>query len=680
MSLGSPPVVASRPAPIDERRVASHVMTSIASPSGLNKRLILGVWFAGLAVVAALAWAIGPEPSHLAVVSTGEGLFITAEAIYASATAFAAIASLLVVHICLTGANGLLELDESSDAAGRAGRRVALTAAYVAAGLAACYFVFVGLRGSVICTMPHDAFVYYDGAQRFAHGKVQHVDFHTPMGALCNVIPYLGYVAAGQFAGSMEMGSWLATALLLALAAYVLGTRYTLAAAIPVVLFLCLLGVVPLGIESTPDNISTAMFYNRLGWIALTLTFLFYVEPRDPTPRRVPLDSLCLAALLLFAFYLKMSFGLVGLAFLPLIAISSRHNSKVAVGAVAAFLLAAGALELRYGFHRGYVEDLRMTLKACGANRGTMAPKFFANIREFLLAGIAFLLAMGCVRNKFRFFLMTGYICAAGLAIIDQNTHRRGVICLIALFLIAQESIRRSLREQSDSSPRRSADSLKCLACLSLVVIFVVQPTVYAGASMTMIRSVLTQVKPELPGGLNGMVFPEHLWGHLRAKNVQAKRTSGLVSAPPPPAGGEAERIYLKTLLDGVELLQRNDVSDKHVIVFDFVPPFSFILGLEPPTGDTTCIAYGRTMSENSFTPPSEFLGNVDYVMIPKSSMEQATTDFLLRTYGDYLTENFQESGESKYWMLETRTTPRERPSGEPQSQSPPAKMAQPPQ
>jgi hypothetical protein len=621
----------------------------------VNRNVIIGIWFGSLALVGCLVAAFGRSAADMVRVSTQEGLFINFGAVYLLCAAVAAIISIALLQWRTVGLSGFFEFDVSSESPTKPISRILIVAAYSLAALLSCYFIFVQLGRTLICLMPHDAFVYFDGAQRLAHGQLQHVDFHTPMGVLCNLIPYIGLKVAGGYAGSMEAGFLLAGVFLLGIGSYVLGTRYTTAVAIPIVLYFCLLAVIPLGIESNPELITTAMFYNRLGWTSLTLIFLFYLEPRAASSRLLLLDAACLASLLLFAFYLKVSYALVGLAFLPLMGFASKYNRKLGLIAVAMAALAMGAVELVYGIHQGYIDDLRMTLQACGANRGSMAPKFFANIREYLLAALAVALVVVSIRKRFNYLILSAYIAAAGLAIIDQNTHVRGVICLIALFAISAELIRRHARGAAEAKPASHPDILKSLACLALLLIFVIQPIAYGCAAMTMIRSVLTQVNVDLPGGLNGMAFPEQLWSYLHERKYTDRRTKTVLSGPAPTSGREAEQVYMETVLDGVEILQNVETSGQGVIVFDFVTPFSFILNLEPPEGGHTCIHYGRTISENSHPPADDLLGSTDYIMVPRAPIDPVTTDFLVRTYGSYMDRHFTETAHSKYWTLWSR-------------------------
>ena len=76
---------------------------------------------------------------------------------------------------------------------------------------------------------------------------------------------------------------------------------------------------------------------------------------------------------------------------------------------------------------------------------------------------------------------------------------------------------------------------------------------------------------------------------------------------------------------------------------------------MHTPVGGHTAIDALRTMSARDFPPPEELLGPVDYIMVPRSPSQRGTTEFLLRTYGDYLKDNFDQTKESEYWVLWTR-------------------------
>jgi hypothetical protein len=625
--------------------------------------LVVGGWFACLAILAAAIYAAGPDPSRIALLSVSDGMTVTFGSIYLLGTAIAALLTLALAQWAVGGFLSIFELESGARLQQFGGTtirfRAIVLAAYAAVTLLTCYFLFVALNKTLLCTMPHDSFVYFDGAHRLANGQRQHIDFHTPLGFFCNLLPYCGLKIAGNFAGSMEWGSLIAGTFLLALAVWVTASRLSVAPAIPLIIYLGLLTVVPLGVESSPEKITAAMFYNRFGWSAITLVFLFFLEPRTQSKAIFWLDSACLAALLLFLLYLKITYFLVGAAFLGLLFISSPYNRRVAIASALLVALGVGAMEALYGLNGPYLRDLRMAIQASGANRGAIIPKLFLNIKEFVLVALAIALTWDRKTPDWLYLVYVGFVTAAGLAIIDQNTHPHGVICALAALLVSHEIIRRRISQPSTSHVAMEVGRAKSLACLGLILLFVVQPIVNRCTSMAMIRSALTQVEEPLPGGLNGIIFPKHLWEHFLAGKTRDPITNKVIPARPRFTSQDDGGSYLDSLLDGVNLLEQAGTSGKSVLAFDFVTPFSFILSMKPAVGDHTCIHYGRTMSDDVFSPPEELLGSVDYVMIPRRSRTPATTAFLERTYGPYLQAHFAETKKTDFWVLWTRRDPK---------------------
>jgi hypothetical protein len=615
---------------------------------------VMGVWFSGLFLLAVAILQLGPVASAPAMVDRSAGLFITFGSIYTLAAIFAVMGSLTLIEWRIDGLQRIFELGESAGLSGLtplpSGGRFFRIAGYAVVFLGGLYLMFVRLGGTLLSTMEHDAFVYYDGAQHFVNGQRQHIDFHTPMGQLCNLIPYWGYILSGRFAGSLEWGSLLAGGYLMIIGAYVLSTRYTIGLAIPVVMFFSLLTVVPLGIDGPPEMITTAMFYNRLGWTALTFMLLFYLEPRQGERRLLWLDSAMLSGLLLFAFYLKISYALVGLAFVGLLFFASPYNRRLSLVTIGLSGVIIVACEIAFGFHGPYLQDIRDTLQASGANRGSMIPKLFANIREYLMAVLAMALAYTSAAKKWNYLIFMAFVTASGLAIIDQNTHHRGIISLIAIFAVAQETCRRSLDAASKSEATRLL-SHKSLACLALLLAFVIQPIVYCWTATAMIRSaVMVSRDQNLPLGLDGIVFS--FYKNPNVKGVNLNKSKGNREFAEMTAGQE----YINSLLDGAKILEASGIADKSVMTLDFVNPFSFLLAMKPAIGDHTCVHYGRTMNDGITPSPEEYLGQADYVMVPRKPKTPPTADFLWRTYQPYIEQEFVKAAASEYWVLWKRT------------------------
>jgi hypothetical protein len=610
---------------------------------------VLSVWFGGWLLLAVAVALVGPAAFLLAMVDRSAGLFINFGSIYTLAAIFAAMGSLMLIEWRIDGLQRIFEFGESAGSTGftplPSGGRFFRIAGYAVVFLGGLYFMFVGLGGTLLSTMEHDAFVYYDGAQHLVSGQRQHIDFHTPMGQLCNLIPYWGYILSGRFAGSLEWGSLLAGGYLMIIGAYVLSTRYTIGLAIPVVMFFSLLTVVPLGIDGPPEMVTTAMFYNRLGWTALTFVLLFYLEPRQGVRRLLWLDSAMLSGLLLFAFYLKISYALVGLAFVGLLFFASPYNRHLSLATLGLSGAVIVACEIAFGFHGPYLQDIRDTLQASGANRGSMIPKLFANIREYLMAVLAMALAYTSAAKKWNYLIFMAFVAASGLAIIDQNTHHRGIISLIAIFAVAQETCRRN-QETAFKAEATKLLSHKSLACLALLLAFVIQPIVYSWTATTMIRSAVVSMDKNLPLGLDGIVFS--FYKNPILKGVNLNKSKGNREFAEMTAGQE----YINSLLDGAKVLEASGIDDKSVMTLDFVNPFSFLLAMKPAIGDHTCVHYGRTMNDGITPSPEEYLGQADYVMVPLKPKTPPTADFLWRTYRPYIEKEFDKSVATEYWVL----------------------------
>lgn len=617
---------------------------------------MIGIWFSGVFLLAIIILLFGRASSVPAMVDRSTGLFMTFGSIYTLGGIFAVFGSMLLIEWRFDGLQKIFELESLPNRPQRPaltfGNRFLRISAYAVAFLGGLYIMFVSLGGTLLSTMEHDAFVYYDGAQHLVTGQRQHIDFHTPMGQLCNLIPYWGYVLSGRFAGSLEWGSFLTSVYLMTLGTYVLSTRFTVGLAIPLLMFFCLFTVVPLGIDSPPEMITTAMFYNRLGWTALTFVLLFYLEPRQRFPQMAWLDAIFLSGLLLFAFYLKVSYALVGLAFVSLLIFDSPYSRNVCLKALVIIIGVILASEAAFGFHGEYIQDIRDTLKASGANRGSMIPKLFANIREYLMALLAIALAYTAVSKRWNYIIFMAFVTASGLVIIDQNTHHRGIITLIAVFAISQEICRRRLEESSADEVALHM-GFKSLACLGLLLAFVVQPIVYSWTAAAMIRSAVVSRTNTLPRGLDGIVFS--FYENPLVKGANLNKSKGNREFAEMNAGRE----YISSLLDGSEILEISGTSGKSVITLDFVNPFSFILGMKPAAGDHTCVHYGRTMNDGAAPSAESFLGRADYVMVPLKPKTPPTADFLWRTYQPYIESNFERTATSEFWVLWKRATPR---------------------
>src|SRR3712207_6575958 len=145
---------------------------------------------------------------------------------------------------------------------------------------AAAFGLLLALPGQTVTTAYlNDLFIFLDGAHRVASGQVPNRDFHTALGPLNFYVPALGYWISGSMGGALPTGMAAATIILALPMIHILGSRLQPAVAIPYGLFLLLIVAVPINLGEGIASLSFAMFYNRIGWAALSTLLVLYVQP-----------------------------------------------------------------------------------------------------------------------------------------------------------------------------------------------------------------------------------------------------------------------------------------------------------------------------------------------------------------------------------------------------------------
>jgi hypothetical protein len=109
---------------------------------------------------------------------------------------------------------------------------------------------------------------------------------------------------------------------------------------------------------------------------------------------------------------------------------------------------------------------------------------------------------------------------------------------------------------------------------------------------------------------------------------------------------------YLASLQDGAQALSDLGGDARHVLVLDFVGPFSAGLGLTPPHGDSTWYHWGRTVNEDNYLPARTLFRNVHVVMEPKWPIESWTANGLRQIYSDYLAEHYELVQDTADWRV----------------------------
>ena len=298
----------------------------------------------------------------------------------------------------------------------------------------ACAAAFV-LPGQTL-DWGRDLFVFFGQINALEHGQVPYRDFRTSMGALPFYLPWLGYRLVGSYAGALELGGLLATALLLPCVVVALRARFGLPTALA--LLLCLTATVAAPFDHGFQLPSHVGFYNRWCASALTALFLFVVPPRQRANATVTtIEGTAIAALLLFLFFTKASYFAVGFAFtVGFGAVLGMFRQAALIGA-AVFALVVGVAHGATGLILDYVAELAHSsevsaLSWYGRDRflKVYLPRSLSYYGVLAIAG-AFA-AYGRARLGWRHWAFVAYALLACLAIQGHDAGFHGPFPLVA--------------------------------------------------------------------------------------------------------------------------------------------------------------------------------------------------------------------------------------------------------
>ena len=94
---------------------------------------------------------------------------------------------------------------------------------------------------------------------------------------------------------------------------------------------------------------------------------------------------------------------------------------------------------------------------------------------------------------------------------------------------------------------------------------------------------------------------------------------------------------YMRTVVEGAQLLQTVEHTGRTVVTFDMVNPFPYVLGMRPGNGYPQFCSTGPTASQALSPTPEAMLGSADLVMVPALPDKADQLANMQRLYGAYL-------------------------------------------
>jgi hypothetical protein len=485
------------------------------------------------------------------------------------------------------------------------------------------------------------------GAWHLHVGHVAHVDFHEPVGELNFLLTDAGFGLVGVGPRAFLVGAVVVAVALFAAAASTAWRRLPPLPAAIFVMFVCLLALMPANVGDKPNEYTFAMSYNRYGWSCISVLFLILFQPPRPQRWGNAVDIAVAAALLAAMFYLKMTYFLVGMVALPVAAAVCVHVRGALRGwcalGVAACALAVAPL------NRPYWADL-----FAAADAGQLRDDLADHFANFLKHGAEYAPYIAAIAVAFwlwrrndaplRLPVATGFILAAGAALLSQNAQTHGLPAAIIIAFLFYAVLR---KRHVQHLHRGSLGLLLALLVFPLLAVGTSTASL-AGYYLKAVRQTLQTVDgtnlrglavpPGRPGLLAAFAGPQpdyHLLNRARAVSPRYELSPS---------------EYVGTLLDAVALLGEAPGRHGRIVVLDQVNPFPFMLGLVPPRG-------GNLWSgpDEPKQAPQKLFADADCVLIPKFSTYGSWTQQAVAVYGPYLDHQFPLRAESESWILRSR-------------------------
>jgi hypothetical protein len=521
--------------------------------------------------------------------------------------------------------------------------------------LASLFFLIVSHGNTYLSLMTNDTFVYLDGIHRLNMGQLPHKDFHTALGSAAYFIPYLGYQIRGGMAGSLELASFLVAAVLTLFSVVLLRGRTSVFFAVLTIAFLALLVAMPMNAGTSGNDITHAMFYNRWGWVALTLVLITYIPPPHYVNGRLALEALLVASLIVFLFFLKVTYFIVALSFL-FVLLWQPHGRRLAAYASLISLVFWALIEWQFSITGAYIEDLRMAMAASGAIRKGIGGSIFENFKDFLLVIVLLSILAPKIKLKWHALLYIAFVSAAGLLILNQNFQFLSIVIILAVLLWGYSLTSSNKKNGTGEFEPGSSNAVDRRIIGVLLIVFI------APALASDFRGMITLTKGLAKGeqlgrvtGLEGVYIDEKFSG-LDKVHADADPITVFNEARAARKKQELSQAeYIETVNAGVRLLAAQNIQSGKIVTFDLANPFNFLTRGEPSRGDYSWFHNQRSISKTSYEPAPSLFRDVRFIMLPVIPITYETSQVLWELYGEYVESEYVPRARSKYWTLYER-------------------------
>ncbi len=495
-----------------------------------------------------------------------------------------------------------------------------------------------------------DVFVVLDGILHLQAGHRMHEDFTSTVGLFYLLPYYLTTFVMGLDGMTIIYGNALAGLFTFALA--VMASRGRISAMWGAIFsfYVGFQDISPrlLSLNVSLINYGNQAFYNRFAWGLFSILCLLVAIPRreNRDDFRRDLDSVFCGLLLFILFYLKITYFVAGIGLLGVTLIGGFPLNLRRLGiALTALVGAALLFELGTGITGPYLVDLMHAFQVAHPDRmqdliDIAIHNYNSTLLVIVIACASAILAGASINILPKLFYVVAAL-GAGIVLATYNNKAYEIPLVPTVALVAMLSF----------SPWK--EDLHRLQCWRLLLTAVVALTFARPIALDFISLIRAEHRSFVPGSKVSL-----LQGTPLSDLVVTEKPNRLLSKtskerPVCCVVNDSEYFYL--LSDGMALLKRHIHGNETVLAFAWSNPFPILLGLPPVKHNLLWWDEYRTFSAASSPKPSELLGGVDYIMVPKTDMPWGPAPLMSKIYGDELRAKFQRADESAYWILLAR-------------------------
>ena len=542
-------------------------------------------------------------------------------------------------------------------------KRFALTSGTLAAILAIYNLLLIASRVFVnrIYTnaMPQDFLAFLDCVYRVHLSQIVHRDFSSILGPFNFLLPATFMSLNAGIISSVNYSEAVYVVIAFFIYIYLQFTRLDLMAGFFLGVWIPLALLASMNFGDPLESVTQAMQYNRRCDVFLLLLLLLFIPARESKRGYLIIDGVLYGAMSAFLFYSKITFGLVALAFAPIMLIRKRDNVMVIAVAAVVFLAIAAWVEIGYGIRFAWMNDVKMAAISSEASSGggDRFGRIFHILRDNVLELFGLLVIPAFILLPLRkltlpLALFCAYVGAVSVLIISYSAQSYLLTLPIAFVFVALDALEPESAFAGSMSQIRARYAL--LSALASTLLVIESYPLAVNIAISTYRSIHAAPWDATNEVMNNIVTDDGGQSILSKIDKTPKLDMFALARAIRP------KVYWDNLLmneyadylhSGIAAARQGCEDRARISTIDALNSFPMLLGW-PTGGGMFYAANGYLMSKKAHLPDEVMFRDINCVMIPKLPTQIGYRDALLDIYGPFLSKSFEQSFESDMWTV----------------------------